>query len=317
LCLAIATFFLAAQGKQERVLKTYNEVEELIYESDQGWEFAWIRVIENFTNYASDWNRMYENAKRALTIFEKLEDDFAVTYTYNILASRSIGNTKKAYCQKALTNAKKHNGALEIAWALLEFGRLEIEQGNYKKADAYLTEAYSRNSAIHFLHQKVNTLRFLGISAQKQGKYTKTREYCERAKSICKRAGLEIYIAECNELLSAAAVGMGDNDSGRKLINEALTFWIDSFGDELPFGPSPPEIYVLLENLGYPDLAVIEIINSPGTLFGEEWKLENEKLLEEIKSRYSQEEIEKWIERAGQIKPIELAKAFQDALSGD
>ena len=82
----------------------------------------------------------------------------------------------------------------------------------------------------------------------------------------------------------------------------------------MPFWVSPPEVPLLIDHLGNPELAVIVIANSLNHPVGREFGPQLEELLEEIKSRYSNEEISNWVEKTQGIKPIELATAIRDAL---
>ena len=315
LCLTLCTYFLETENKFEQIINTYDKVENLIRGHEQSSEYAWARVIENIANFNTDWKRMYKNATQALKIFINLKDDYAVVFTHNILASRSFGDMKKSHSQSALEMAKKNNGTRDIASALLELGRFEMENGDFKKAEEVLDKAYSRFTTIRSLDGMVNTSRYMGILAHKQGKYSQAKAFYEQAFELCNRAGFKSFVAECKELLGSVAIATQKYDLGRQLILDSITSWINSRGDMIPFEASPSEVAFLLEHLGYPGLAFIKITTAPEVPFGEMWKYQNEVLLEELKSRYTQEEIAKWTEMAGQIKPIELAIAIRDALS--
>ena len=117
--------------------------------------------------------------------------------------------------------------------------------------------------------------------------------------------------------LGSVAFAMQDYYLARQLLLEAYQQDIISFGDKLPMErTSNPEIPMLLESLGRPDLAVIRLIATLDAPYEESWKPQNEQLLEEFSSRYTQDEMSQWIEKGQQIMPIDLAIAIRDALSG-
>jgi len=317
LCLAFHAYFLDSQNRAEQAIKTYERVKKLIQGHGPVWEYAWARVMENVSNHSSDWERLCENAKCALKIFEELKDEFAVTFVTNLLANDSFGDTKINYCKKALTNARKYNGTRDLAWSLMELGKFETDQGNFKKAEEFLTEAFSHYISIQFPHGMVRVSRFMGVLALKQGKYTQAKAYYERAYGLSDRVGFKGYATLIKYYLGSVAFAMQDYELALQLLLEAYHQDIISFGDKLPMErTSNPEIPKLLERLGYPDLAVIRLIGTRNLPYEENWKPQNEQLLEELKSKYSQEKIEKWTEKAQRIKPIELAIAIRDALSG-
>lgn len=316
LCLAFHAYFLDSQNRSEQAIKTYEKVKKIIQGHGPVWEYAWCRVMENVTGHSSDWEKLCESAKTALEIFEELQDEFAVTFVYNQIANYSFGDTKRKYCQKALANATKYNGIRDLAWALMELGLFETDQGNFKKAEKLLAEAYSHYISIHFSHGIVRVSRFMGVLALKQKKYTQAKAYYERAFRLCDRVGFKGYATLIKYFLGAVAFEMQEYDLARQLFLDAYQQDINSFGDKLPMErTSNPEIPMLLERLGYPDLAVIRLVVTSDLPYEENWKPQNEQLLEELKSRYSQEEIDVWIEKAQQIKPIELVIAIRDALS--
>ena len=321
LCLAFYTYFLETQNKYEQVIEIYDKVETLISGYDQGLEYAWIRAIENLVNIKSDREsdreRMHKNTKQALMIFTKQKDDYALTFTYNVLARRSFGDNKRMFGQKALALARKHNGFRDIARALMELGRTEVIYGDLEKAAKYLSEAHSRFTIIQSLNGMVHSSGYMGLIAHQQGKYSQAKAYYEHSLRLSERVGWKNQITDDKEFLGAIAVAMKDYELGRKLILESTSSSVENIGDNLPFWVPAPEIPMLLDYLGYPELAVIVIAKSINHPAGEEWKPLFEEQLDEYKSRYPQEEMSKWIEKAKHIKPIELATAIRDALSDD
>lgn len=317
LCLAFHAYFLDSQNRSEQAIKTYEKVKKIIQEHGPVREYAWCRVMENVTGHSSDWKKLCENAKEALKTFEELKDEFAVTFVYNQIANYSFGDTKREYCQKALANARKYNGIRDLAWSLMELGLFETNQGNFKKAEKLLAEAYSHYISIQFSHGLVRLSRFMGVLAFKQKQYTQAKAYYERAFGLCDRVGFMGYATLIKYYLGSVAFAMQDYYLARQLLLEAYQQDIISFGDKLPMErTSNPEIPMLLESLGRPDLAVIRLIATLDAPYEESWKPQNEQLLEEFSSRYTQDEMSQWIEKGQQIMPIDLAIAIRDALSG-
>ena len=316
LCLAFHALFLDSQNNGEQVIQNYEKVKIIIQDCDQNWEYAWSLVIENVSGYCIDQKRLLDNAKQALIIFTKLKDYYAVTFTYNLLSSISFGETKRDYCQQALAIARKHKGTRDIAFALLELGKLETEHENFMKAVKLLTEAYSHYASIQFLHGMVRVSRFMGILNHKQENYSQAKAYYEQAFKLSDRVGFKGYANLIKYYLGALEFALNNFDLARQFFWEAYLQDIISFGNKmLSETTSIPEVPMLLEHLGYPDLAVIRIITTRNIPYEENWNTQNEKLFITYDSKYSQEEMAKWIERAGQIKPIELAIAIRDAFA--
>jgi hypothetical protein len=151
--------------------------------------------------------------------------------------------------------------------------------------------------------------------AHNQRKYSQAKWYYEQSIELCDRAGLKAFVEGSKESLGAVAIAMKDFKLGRQLILEATASAVEKAGDKMPFWVSPPEVPLLLDHLGNPELAVIVIATSLNHPVGREYKPQLEELLEGFKSRYPHEEISKWVEKAQGIKPIELATAIRDALS--
>jgi predicted ATPase/DNA-binding SARP family transcriptional activator len=315
LFLAMYTSFLQRQAQSIRARKIFDHVTEILHGCSPGWEVSWISAFEVLSLLNSDWEKIYKNSTQALEIFKNLKDDYATAFTYYILASRAFGEIKRKYSQKALEIARKHNGALVTALSLQELGKYENLQGNYEKAEEYLIEAYSIDSSIQFVYGMIMTSKYLGSLAHKRGDYHRAKIYYEKTYELYDRAGIK-DVGELECLLGAVAFAMKDYDLSRRIFLEYIGFDIITYGDELSFeNITPPEFSMLLEHLGYAELAYIRLFTMRYLPFGEHWQRQNEKLLEEYRSNYSQEEIKEWTEKAQRIKPIELAIAIRDALS--
>ena len=320
LCLVFHTYFLVTQNKNEQVEDTYEKAESLLRGCDQGLEYAWIKVIEALDDVHFDRESSVESAKQALKIFKRLKDDYALAFTYNVLQKSTLGNAieKKEYCQCALELARKHRGTRDIARALVGLAVIEtVTTGDIEKATEYLIEAHSHFTTIGYLYGMIRSSEYLGISAYKREEYSQAKEYYERALSYCDRVGAKSRISSCKEGLGTVAIAMRDYELGRKLVLEATASDVEIYGDTLDFWYSSPEISILLDQLGNSKLAVIALVHSLNYPSGGYAKEELKKQLEEFRAMYPQAEISKWIEKAGQMKPIELATAIRDALSED
>jgi tetratricopeptide (TPR) repeat protein len=316
LCLAFHTYFLVMQHKLAQAVDIYGRVDDLVREYDQGSEYAWIRVIQAFDDVNLEREKRIENAKQALKIFTKLGDEYAVAFTYNSLGAWcSYGDTKREYCQRALAIARKYHGTRDIAWALVGLGYSEIVHGDFEKATACLTEARSHFANIGYQYGIINSSGYLGLLSRKQGKYSRAKEYYEQALRLCDRVGAKDRMCNYKEWLGSVAVAMDDYDLGQQLILEATELIIEACGEKLSVWITPPQVPLLLEHLGNPELAVIALVASINQPLGELSIPEYEEQLEIFRAKYPQAEMSKWIEKAKQIKPFELATAIRDVLS--
>ena len=108
---------------------------------------------------------------------------------------------------------------------------------------------------------------------------------------------------------------MKDYKLGQMLLLETWTQVVDTCNND-GYKISPPEVPKFLEYIGYPDLAISLLANTPDIPFGVNWKPEQKILLEELRSKYSQGEMETRLEKAEKLEPSELATAIRDVLSG-
>ena len=155
---------------------------------------------------------------------------------------------------------------------------------------------------------------YMGIVSHSQGKYPQAKEYYEKAYKLCDKIGWKSRIEIYKLLLGSVTIAMKDYDLGRQLVMDATASWVERDGDKMHVWVSPPEVSFLLDHLGNPELAVILLIKSL-EFHGPEFEPQLESLFEELKSKYSQGEMTKWIEKAKQLTPFELATAIRDALA--
>ena len=316
LCLVFCAYFLRTQcrhGMHDQAEKTYDKAENLLQGCDQGWEYAWVKIIECLDECYTDSENFFQYAERALKIFTKLDDDYALAFTYNILACGYHGDKKRALCQSALGHARKHNGTRDIACALLELGRGEIEKGDLDLAAKYTTDALSRYTNIHSSEGMIISNEYMGIISHCQRKYSQAKQYYEDAFKLCDRVGWKSRIEIYKLLIGSVMIAMKDYDLGQQFILEATTSWIERDGEKMHVWVSPPEVSFLLDYLGNPELAVILLIKSL-EFPGPEFKPQLEKLFQELETRYTKEEMSEWIKKAKDMKPVELATATRDAL---
>jgi len=318
LCLVFYSYFLFMQNKIAQVADIQEKVDDLLRECDQGSEYAWARTFQALEVKILGWERRIENANQALKIFTELGDEYALAFTYNFLGAWCFyGDTRKEYCQRALAIARKHHGTRDIAWALVGLGYSNNACGDFEKATDNLTEARSHFTHIGYQYGIIDASEQLGMISRKQKNYAQAKEYYEQALRLCDRVGAKFRMCNYKEGLGAVAVAMGDYKLGRQLILEATELAIETEGDNLPIWITPPQVSLLLEYLGNPELAVIVIVASINQPLGEISKLEYEELLEVFRAKYPQTEMSNWVEKGKQITPFELAVAIRDALSGD
>jgi tetratricopeptide (TPR) repeat protein len=316
LCLAFHSYFLMMQNKYAQVVDIYGKVEDLLRECDQGLEYAWIRILQSLDDTYLDRERRVENAQQALKIFIKLHDEYAVAFTCNFLGAWCYyGDTKREYCQRALAIARKHHGTRDIAWALVGLGYSKITHGDFEQATELLTEAHSHFANIGYKYGIIDSFGYLGLLSRKQGKYSLAKEYYEQALRLCDRIGAKIRKYNYKEWLGSVAIAMEDYELGQQLILEATESVIETSDEKLSVWITPPQVPLLLEHLGNPELAVIALVASINQPLGELSIPEYDEQLEVFRAKYPRAEMSKWVEKAKQIKPFELATAIRDALS--
>lgn len=319
MCLVFCAYFLKTQCHHDshaQIDKSYVKAEKLLLEYENSPEYAWVKIIECLDECYLDSESIQKFAHQALDIFTQLRDDYALAFSYNILACEYHGHEKRDFCHKALLHARKHNGTRDIAAALLELGRGEIEARDLKKAEKYTSEALSLYSKIQSLEGMVISNEYLGIVAHNQEKYSQAEEYYQTTYDLCDRIGWKSRIDIYRLLLGSVRIALQDYEIGRKLVLEATSSWIEKHGQKMLTWIAPPEVSFLLERIGKPQLAVALIVKSL-EFSGPEFKPLLEILFQEMRSRYPQDEFLKWIKQAEKIKPYDLATATRDALFGD
>ncbi len=317
LCLVFCAYFLRTQHRHDshdQVEKMYSRAEKLLLECDLGLEHAWVRIIQCLDECYLDSEIIHKFAHQALEIFTYLEDDYALAFAYNLLACESHGDEKRKFCQCALAHARKHNGTRDIAAALLEMGRGEIEARDLGKAEKYTSEALSLYTKIRSLEGLVIANEYMGIVTHCQGRYSKAEEYYQTAYFLCDRVGWKSRIEIYELLLGSISIALQDYKIGRQFVLDSTSSRIEKLGQKMHVWVAPPEVSSLLERMGNPELAVISLVKSL-EFPGPEFKPRLEKLFEEYKSRYPREEMSRWVKRANHMKPFEMATAIRDVLS--
>jgi predicted ATPase/DNA-binding SARP family transcriptional activator len=220
-CRAIAATFRAFYGHVDASIRVLDEAGEIMEELDDDWGCGLVEFFKaNLATAQNDFATTATFVERAQRSFERTGDAWGIGYMdyFRGIIERTYGNYDAAETmfRDALRGARELGLQEEIPVMLGELGNMATLQGDYRRADEYLTEAMDIADRSPFLGSQAMIHNARGLWWRHQGQLRRAYESHVLASRMYTEAVREGGIAFAEGSAGRAAEALGRLDDARQ-----------------------------------------------------------------------------------------------------
>jgi len=307
-------YFAGTQGQFDRGIKALAEARSLLEERRESLEFAWLAIYEPLAEVGAEYERMRANVEKALVIFEKDEEPYAISVALNSLGNFAEGDKSIGFHKRALAINRAHNGTRDQAWSLIGIGIRQMIQGNLRRALENVNSATQKYTSIQYSTGMAWGHGTLGQIFQKSENLEGARRHYEKAIRIWRDGGWKYKGLGTVELLGTLDFLEGKYVNATAHFLEVTEKSLEMGGKQVPNWIVPAEECALLAKFGQTRLALIANRYTRKDLFAEEMWGGLDIQFEEFKQNISKEELDRINKEVRRISPYQIAFAISEAL---